>query len=202
MPGGDPAMLEQLAARLETAAQGAGNLADSTSQVTADVRSAAEWTGDAADGYTAFTRNLASGRERDRGALSPDRRRGPGVRWFAAGRAAEGHRVRRGGPDRSGRREQPRVAGVGGTGRAGRGDGGRGAASRRGPGRRHGTGGQQGAGGPVRAGRCGAGLDRAGGNAVGLCRREMRSSAVIWPPRLAAARTWNWPRSSPRTCRS
>ena len=61
MPGGDPAVLEQMAARLETAGQGAGNLADSTSQVTADVRSAAEWTGDAADGYTAFTGNLATG---------------------------------------------------------------------------------------------------------------------------------------------
>ena len=61
MPGGDPAVLEQMAARLETAAQGAGRLADSTSQVTADVRLAAEWTGDAADGYTAFTKNLATG---------------------------------------------------------------------------------------------------------------------------------------------
>jgi hypothetical protein len=61
MPGGDPAMLEQLAAQLETAARGAGSLADSTSQVTADVPSAAEWTGDAADGYTGFTRNLAAG---------------------------------------------------------------------------------------------------------------------------------------------
>lgn len=61
MPGGDPAMLEQLAAQLETAAQGIGNLADRTSQVTADVRSAAQWTGDAADGCTAFTRNLATG---------------------------------------------------------------------------------------------------------------------------------------------
>jgi hypothetical protein len=46
---------------VETAAQGAGSLADSTSQVTADVRPAAEWTGDAADGYTAFTGNLARG---------------------------------------------------------------------------------------------------------------------------------------------
>ena len=61
MPGGDPAMLEQLAAHLETAAQGAANLADTTSQVTADVRSAAGWTGDAADSYTAFTKNLATG---------------------------------------------------------------------------------------------------------------------------------------------
>ena len=61
MPGGDPVMLEHLAAQLETAARGAGSLADSTGQVTADVRSAAEWTGDAADNYTAFTKNLATG---------------------------------------------------------------------------------------------------------------------------------------------
>ena len=61
MPGGDPAMLEQLAAQLETAARGAASLADSTGQVTADVRSAAQWTGDAADGYTVFTGNLARG---------------------------------------------------------------------------------------------------------------------------------------------
>jgi uncharacterized protein YukE len=61
MPGGDPAALEQMAARLETAAQGAGTLADSTGQVTADVRSAAQWTGDAADGYAAFTKNLGTG---------------------------------------------------------------------------------------------------------------------------------------------
>ena len=61
MPGGDPAMLEQLAAQLETAARGAGTLADGTSQVTADVRTGAEWTGDAADSYTVFTGNLARG---------------------------------------------------------------------------------------------------------------------------------------------
>ena len=61
MPGGDPAVLEQMAAQLETAAQGAASLAGSTGQVTADVRSAAQWTGDAADGYTAFTRNLTLG---------------------------------------------------------------------------------------------------------------------------------------------
>ena len=61
MPGGDPAVLEQMAAKLETAAQGTAGLADSTSEVTAGVRSAAEWTGDAADGYTAFTGNLSTG---------------------------------------------------------------------------------------------------------------------------------------------
>ncbi len=60
-PGGDPAVLEQMAAQLETAARGAASLADSTGQVTAGVRSAAEWTGDAADGYTAFTGNLTKG---------------------------------------------------------------------------------------------------------------------------------------------
>ena len=98
MPGGDPAMLAQLAAQLETAARGAATLAGSTSQVTADVRSATEWTGDAADSYTAFTKNLTTGGERDRGAVRADRRRGPGVRRLAADRPAESHRVRHGRP--------------------------------------------------------------------------------------------------------
>ena len=61
MPGGDPAVLEQMAAQLETAARGAASLAGSTGQVTADVRSAAQWTGDAADGYTGFAGNLTQG---------------------------------------------------------------------------------------------------------------------------------------------
>jgi uncharacterized protein YukE len=61
MPGGDPAMLEQMAAQLETAAHGAAGLAGSTHQVAAGVRSAAQWTGDAADSYTAFTGNLTQG---------------------------------------------------------------------------------------------------------------------------------------------
>lgn len=61
MPGGDPAALEQLAAQLETAAGGAGNLADGTHQATTAIRSSAQWSGDAADAYTAFTGNLASG---------------------------------------------------------------------------------------------------------------------------------------------
>ena len=61
MPGGDPGLLEQLAARLEAIAEGSGNLGASTRQTTAAIRSDAEWTGDAADAYTDFTGNLAQG---------------------------------------------------------------------------------------------------------------------------------------------
>jgi hypothetical protein len=61
MPGGDPSLLEQLAAQLEAIAEGSGGLGASTRQVTASIRSGAEWTGDAADAYTAFTGNLAQG---------------------------------------------------------------------------------------------------------------------------------------------
>lgn len=61
MPGGDPGLLEQLAARLEAIAQGTADLGASTRQVTASIRSEAAWTGNAADAYTAFTGNLAQG---------------------------------------------------------------------------------------------------------------------------------------------
>jgi len=61
MPGGDPGLLEQLAAQLEAIAEGSGNLGASTRQATTAIRSDAEWTGDAADAYTAFTGNLAQG---------------------------------------------------------------------------------------------------------------------------------------------
>jgi uncharacterized protein YukE len=61
MPGGDPAVLEQLAGRLEAAAAGAAGLGTSTRQVTSSIRSSANWTGDAADAYTEFTRNLGQG---------------------------------------------------------------------------------------------------------------------------------------------
>jgi uncharacterized protein YukE len=61
MPGGDPGLLEQLAARLEAIAEGTANLGASTRQVTDSIRSGAGWTGDAADPYTAFTGNLAQG---------------------------------------------------------------------------------------------------------------------------------------------
>jgi uncharacterized protein YukE len=61
MPGGDPGVLEQLAARLEAIAEGTGDLGASTLQVTGSIRSDAEWTGDAADAYASFTGNLAHG---------------------------------------------------------------------------------------------------------------------------------------------
>jgi uncharacterized protein YukE len=61
MPGGDPAVLEDLASSLEAAAAGFGGLGRSTHQVTVSVRSGAEWTGDAADSYSAFTGNLGQG---------------------------------------------------------------------------------------------------------------------------------------------
>jgi hypothetical protein len=61
MPGGEPGILEQLAARLEAIAQGTADLGASTRQVTASIRSDAAWTGDAADAYTTFTGNLAQG---------------------------------------------------------------------------------------------------------------------------------------------
>jgi uncharacterized protein YukE len=61
MPGGDPGLLEQLAARLQAIAEANGDLGASTRQVTASIRSGAEWAGDAADAYTAFAGNLAQG---------------------------------------------------------------------------------------------------------------------------------------------
>ena len=61
MPGGDPGLLEQLAARLEAIAEGTADLGACTRQVTASIRSDAAWTGDAADAYTSFTGNLAQG---------------------------------------------------------------------------------------------------------------------------------------------
>jgi uncharacterized protein YukE len=61
MPGGNPDLLEQLAARLEAAASRSADLGISTRQVTASIRSGASWTGDAADAYTVFTGNLSQG---------------------------------------------------------------------------------------------------------------------------------------------
>lgn len=61
MPGGDPGLLEQLAARLEAIAEGTASLGASTRQVTDSIRLSAAWTGNAADAYTAFTGNLAQG---------------------------------------------------------------------------------------------------------------------------------------------
>jgi uncharacterized protein YukE len=61
MPGGDPSALEELAAKLQAAAQGAGDIGASTRQLTSSIRSGANWTGDAADSYTDFTTNLSQG---------------------------------------------------------------------------------------------------------------------------------------------
>ena len=61
MPGGDPRVLEQLAAGLEAIAEGTADLGGSTRKITASIQSDAAWTGDAADAYTAFTGNLAQG---------------------------------------------------------------------------------------------------------------------------------------------
>ena len=202
MPGGDPAMLEQLAAQLETAAQGAGTLADGTSQVTADVRIGAEWTGDAADSYTAFTGNLATGVH---GTGAPLAQIAAAVREYAGSlRAAQQKVTAYATAAQTAQAARNSPASVASAELAGQ-DAATavaGAAGRRGPGRRHGTGGQQGAE-RTRSGRtvwCGPGSS--GWKLRGTCRLEMRSSAVIWPTRLAAARTRNWPSSSPRTCRS
>jgi uncharacterized protein YukE len=61
MPGGDPGLLEQLAAQLGAAAAGTAKLGSSTRQVTTSILSGADWTGDAADAYTAFAGNLTQG---------------------------------------------------------------------------------------------------------------------------------------------
>jgi uncharacterized protein YukE len=61
VPGGDPAALEQLAQRLESASRGAGDVGASTREVTTAVRANADWTGDAADAYSDFTLNLSEG---------------------------------------------------------------------------------------------------------------------------------------------
>lgn len=61
MPDGDPAAIEQYAARLTIAAQGAGDIGVSTRQLTTSIRSAANWTGSAADSYTGYTLNLSQG---------------------------------------------------------------------------------------------------------------------------------------------
>lgn len=61
VPGGDPAALEQLAERLESAAQGTADVGVSTREVTTAIRSSADWTGDAADAYSDFTLDLSQG---------------------------------------------------------------------------------------------------------------------------------------------
>jgi uncharacterized protein YukE len=67
---GDPEALEQLASRLESAAQGAGNLGGSTRQFTTATLSDAEWTGSAADSFSAFGANLGEGAGAAEGPLT------------------------------------------------------------------------------------------------------------------------------------
>jgi uncharacterized protein YukE len=80
MPGGDPDLLEQLAAQLQAIAEGTADLGSSTRQVTSSIRSAAEWTGAASDAYTAFTGDLAQGVV---GAQAPLSRIASAVRGYA-----------------------------------------------------------------------------------------------------------------------
>jgi uncharacterized protein YukE len=70
MPAGDPAALEQLASRLETAAQGAGRLGSNTRQFTTATLSDAEWTGSAADSFSDFGGNLGAGAGATEGPLN------------------------------------------------------------------------------------------------------------------------------------
>jgi uncharacterized protein YukE len=70
MPAGDPAALEQMASRLETAAQGAATLGSGTRQFTTATLSDAEWTGSAADSFSAFGANLGQGAGATEGPLN------------------------------------------------------------------------------------------------------------------------------------
>lgn len=91
MPGGDPGLLEQLAAQLEAVAEGSGNLGVSTRQATTAIRSDAEWSGDAADAYTAFTGDLAQGVVATQAPLS---RIAEAVRGYAGSYARHSKRSR------------------------------------------------------------------------------------------------------------
>jgi uncharacterized protein YukE len=70
VPEGDPAALEELAARLQMAASGAGSLGASTRQVTTQVRSDAQWTGDGADAFTSYGDDLGQGAGAAEGPMS------------------------------------------------------------------------------------------------------------------------------------
>src|ERR1700733_1070185 len=69
VPGGDPTALEQLAERLEAAAQGTADVSGSTREITTAIRANADWTGDAADAYSDFTLNLSQGAGAAQGPL-------------------------------------------------------------------------------------------------------------------------------------
>jgi hypothetical protein len=70
VPEGDPGVLEELAARLQMAASGAGNLKISTEGTVEDVRSGSDWTGDGADAFTSFGNNLGEGAAAAEGPMS------------------------------------------------------------------------------------------------------------------------------------
>jgi uncharacterized protein YukE len=61
VPGGDPAALRQLATQLRMAAEGSGNLGQSTTLLAGSITSDANWTGDGSTAFTAFTSNLSDG---------------------------------------------------------------------------------------------------------------------------------------------
>ena len=201
MPGGDPAVLEQMAAQLETAAQGAASLADSTGQVTAGVRSAAEWTGDAADGYTAFTGNLATGVT---GTGTPLAQIAAAVREYAGSLRAAQQKV----TAYAAAAQDAQTAGNSPASLASAELAGQDAATA--------VAAQQAAGDRAAAtvreastqledpfgpdGAVRAWIERVHVPWDSLA--GTRSSAATWPPRRTAGKAWNWPRSSPRTCRS
>jgi ribonuclease T1 len=80
VPGGDPDALDELAFRLEFAAQGTADLGASTRAVSTSVTSDADWIGDAADSYTAFSGDLGQGAS---AAESPLLRIASAVRTYA-----------------------------------------------------------------------------------------------------------------------
>lgn len=61
VPGGDPAALRQLATQLRMAAEGSGNLGQSTTLLAGSITSDANWTGDGSTAFTAFSSNLSDG---------------------------------------------------------------------------------------------------------------------------------------------
>jgi uncharacterized protein YukE len=69
VPGGDPAALRQLAARLRIAAQGSRDLGQNASQLSGAIVSDAQWTGDAADRFSTFTGVMSEGISAAQGPL-------------------------------------------------------------------------------------------------------------------------------------
>ena len=70
LPGGDPALLEQLADQLTQQSSQAGDLAVTTASTTSQIRSGAQWSGSAADAYTGFTTAMSRGVGRTAGPLA------------------------------------------------------------------------------------------------------------------------------------